>query len=279
MDSLIFFSTYFKPYPAYLLYWGLYMGDVTTAFFLTTFAGISTGFGSLIAFLVPNLKFTWLSMLLGFAAGAMIYISFVELLAESIGTVGVFPANAAFFLGMFGMGLLDRMVNHIHMDTLPDGNSLSISENRNLRKIGLLTAVGIAMHNFPEGMAVLFSSLSSPYLGVSVAVAIAIHNIPEGIAVSIPLYYASGDRKKAFAYSFFAGLTEPLGAGVGYFLLFRFLTPEILFLMLAAVGGVMVFICFDELLPLAIKYGDEHLTFLGVFSGMVVIALSLYLIP
>jgi ZIP family zinc transporter len=255
------------------------MEDVTTAFLLTTFAGISTGLGSLIAFSVPNLKFTWLSTLLGFAAGAMIYISFLELLAESIGAVGFFQANAAFFLGMFGMGLLDRVVEHIHMDTFPDKNALSIGENRSLQKAGLLTAVGIAMHNFPEGMAVLAASLSSPYLGFSVAVAIAIHNIPEGIAVSVPIYYASGDRKKAFAYSFFAGLTEPLGAGIGYFLFFRFLTPEILFLTLAAVGGVMVFICFDELLPISIKYGNEHLTFLGAFSGMIVVALSLYLMP
>jgi ZIP family zinc transporter len=252
------------------------MGDVTTAFLLATFAGISTGFGSLIAFLVPNMKFTWLSILLGFAAGAMIYISFVDLLAESVEAVGFFQANAAFFLGMFGMGLLDLVIGHTHTDTLPDGNTLSISENNNLRKVGLLTALGIAMHNFPEGMAVLAASLSSSYLGVSVALAIAIHNIPEGIAVSVPIYYASGDRKKAFAYSFFAGLTEPLGAMFAYFLLFRFLSPEMLFLMLAAVGGVMVFICFDELLPISIKYGNEHLTFLGVFSGMVVIALTLY---
>lgn len=253
------------------------MGDVTTAFFLATFAGISTGLGSLIAFLVPNLRFTWLSVLLGFAAGAMIYISFVDLLAESVGSLGFFRANAAFFLGILGMGLLDRMVGHIHMDTLPDGNTSPISENSSLRKTGLLTAVGIAMHNFPEGMAVLFSSLSSTYLGFSVAVAIAIHNIPEGVAVSVPIYYSSGSRKKAFAYSFFSGLTEPLGAGIGYFLLFPFLTPEILFFMLAAVGGVMVFICFDELLPIAIRYGDEHLAFLGVFSGMLVVSLSLYL--
>lgn len=254
------------------------MEDVTIAFLLTIFAGISTGIGSLIALLVPNLKFTWLSILLGFAAGAMIYLSFVELLAESIDAVGFFQANAAFFLGILGMVLLDNAIEHIHMDTLPDENSFFVCENRDLQKTGLLTAIGIAMHNFPEGMAVLVSSLSSPYLGFSIAIAIAIHNIPEGVAVSVPIYCASGDRKKAFVYSVFSGLTEPLGAVLGYFLFFRFLTTETLFLMLAAVGGVMVFICFDELLPISIKYGNEHLTFLGVFSGMAVIALSLYLI-
>ncbi len=130
--------------------------------------------------------------------GAMIYISFVDLLAESVGAVGFFQANAAFFLGgmLGGMGILDRVIEHIHTDTLPDRNTLSRSEENDLQKAGLLTAAGIAMHNFPEGIAVLAASLGSPYLGFSVALAIAIHNIPEGIAVSVPIYYASGDRKK-----------------------------------------------------------------------------------
>ncbi|MCQ1537167.1 zinc transporter ZupT [Methanosarcina sp. KYL-1] len=252
------------------------MDSVTTAFFLTTLAGLSTGLGSLIALLVPEIKFTRLSILLGFAAGAMIYISFVELLVEAVDAVGFFRANAAFFLGMIGMGLLDRIIWHVHLDTLPDGNAFPEIGDSRLRNNGLLTAAGIAMHNFPEGMAVLAASLSSPYLGVSVAVAIAIHNIPEGVAVSVPIYYASKDRKKAFAYSFLAGLTEPLGAVLGYFLLFRFLNPEFLSLVLAAVGGLMVFICFDELLPIAIRYGDEHLAFSGLLFGMAVVALSLY---
>ncbi len=134
------------------------------------------------------------------------------------------------------------------------------------------------MHNFPEGMAVIDTSLSSSYLEFSVAVAIAIHNIPEGVAVSIPIYYATGSRKKAFVYSFLQGSLSLWERGSDIFLLFHLLTPEILFLILAAVGGVMVFICFDELLPISIKYGNEHLTFLGVFSGMVIISLSLFLI-
>jgi len=256
------------------------MDGVTAAFILTTLAGLSTGIGSLIAFFIPGLKRTHLSVLLGFAAGAMLYLSFVELLADSVESAGFFRGNAAFFLGMLGMGVLDRLVWHVHLDTMPDGNFQTGfgDESQKLRKAGLLTAAGIAMHNFPEGMAVLVTSMSSPYLGLSVAVAIAIHNIPEGIAVSVPIYYASGDRKKAFAYSFLAGLFEPLGAALGYLLLFRFLNPEILSLVLGAVGGIMVFICFDELLPIAIKYGDEHLTFSGLVSGMAVVALSLYLL-
>ncbi len=256
------------------------MDGAATAFILTTLAGLSTGIGSLIAFFIPYPKKTHLSLLLGFAAGAMLYLSFAELLADSVESAGFFRGNAAFFLGLLGMGVLDRFVWHVHLDTLPDGNFQTgvEAESQKLRKAGLLTAAGIAMHNFPEGMAVLVASMGSPYLGLSVAVAVAIHNIPEGIAVSVPIYYASGDRKKAFTYSFLAGLAEPLGAALGYLLLFRFLSPEILSLVLGAVGGIMVFICFDELLPIAMKYGDEHLAFSGLVCGMAVVALSLYLL-
>lgn len=248
------------------------MENVTVAFILTTFAGLSTGIGSLIAFFIPNPKLTYLSILLGFAAGAMLYISFVELLSTSIENVGFLVANIAFFLGMVVIYFLDRTIQHVHLDTLPD------SRQKRLQKAGIFTAIGIAMHNFPEGMAVMATSLSSPYLGMSVAVAIAIHNIPEGIAVSVPIYYATQDRKKAFAYSFISGLFEPVGAAFGYFLIFQFLTATLLGIILAFVGGIMVFICFDELLPIAIKYGDEHLMLSGLLSGMAVMALSLYIL-
>ncbi|MBN1134107.1 MAG: zinc transporter ZupT [Methanosarcinaceae archaeon] len=248
------------------------MENVTAAFILTTFAGLSTGIGSLIAFFIPKPKMTYLSILLGFAAGAMLYISFVELLSTSIENVGFFVANTAFFFGMVVIYFLDRAIQHVHLDTLPDGR-----RNR-LQKAGIFTAIGIAMHNFPEGMAVMATSLSSPYLGMSVAVAIAIHNIPEGITVSVPIYYATQDRKKAFAYSLISGLFEPVGAAFGYLMIFQFLTVSLLGIILAFVSGIMVFICFDELLPIAIKYGDEHLMLLGLLSGMAVMALSLYLL-
>lgn len=248
------------------------METVTAAFILTTFAGLSTGIGSLIAFFIPKPKMTYLSILLGFAAGAMLYISFVELLSTSIENVGFLVANTAFFLGMVVIYFLDRAIQHVHLDTLPD------SRQKRLQKAGIFTAIGIAMHNFPEGMAVMATSLSSPYLGISVAVAIAIHNIPEGITVSVPIYYATQDRNKAFAYSFLSGLFEPVGAAFGYFLIFQFLTATLLGIILAFVGGIMVFICFDELLPIAIKYGDEHLMISGLLPGMAAMALSLHLL-
>jgi len=144
-----------------------------------------------------------------------------------------------------------------------------------LHRTGVLTALAIAIHNFPEGLVTFTSALLNPNLGIAIAVAIAIHNIPEGIAVSIPLFYSTGDRKKAFVYSFLSGLAEPLGALVGYLLISPFLSPGLIGLLFAGVAGIMVFISFDELLPAAEEYGEHHLSVYGLVAGMVVMAVSL----
>jgi ZIP family zinc transporter len=137
--------------------------------------------------------------------------------------------------------------------------------------------LAIGIHNFPEGLATFASAIKDPTLGVSIAVAIAIHNIPEGIAVSVPIYYATGDKKKAFFYSFLSGLSEPIGALVGYVLLFRYFNDFVFGILFAGVAGIMVFISLDELLPAAQRYGEHHLSIYGLVSGMAVMAVSLLL--
>lgn len=244
------------------------------AFLLTVLAGLSTGIGSLIAYFIKKPKFSYLSFLLGFSAGVMIYISFVELLGKSINEIGFLLANTCFFGGIVGIYFVDKFIPHIHLDTKLDPHH-KIKHGKKLMAAGVLTAVGIAIHNFPEGMAVFAVSLDSLALGLPIAFAIAIHNIPEGIAVSVPIYYATGNRKKAFVYSFLSGVTEPAGAAIGYLLLLPFLTPMILYAILAVVAGIMVFICFDELLPISREYGNEHLSTLGLFFGMALMMLSL----
>ena len=144
-----------------------------------------------------------------------------------------------------------------------------------MARAGVLTAIGIAIHNFPEGIAVLMISLESISLGIPIALAIAVHNVPEGISVSVPIYYATGDKRKAFKYSFFSGVAEPLGAAVGFLVLMPFLTELVLNVVLAGVAGIMVFISFDELLPISKDYGNEHLSSMGLFSGMFIMMLSL----
>ena len=153
---------------------------------------------------------------------------------------------------------------------------------KKLYRVGILTALALAIHNFPEGIATFMTALNDPKVGIAIAVAIAIHNIPEGIAVSIPIYFATGSKKKAFLLSFLSGLAEPIGALIAYLTLIPFLTASnsgiILGVVLAAVAGIMVFISLDELLPAAEEYGEHHISIYGVVSGMAVMALSLLLL-
>ena len=245
------------------------MNEICSAFLLTTLAGLSTGIGSAIAYGIRRPKLTYLSVLLGFSAGVMIYISFVELLGAAIEEVGFLNANLAFFCGIITIFLVDRLIPHIHVDVQKD------TQRGSLEYAGMMTAVGIAIHNFPEGLAVLAVALASPEFGIPIALAIAIHNIPEGISVSVPIFYATGNRRKAFLYSFLSGISEPVGALVGYLILLPFITPMLLASTLAFVGGIMVFICFDELIPVANKYGEQHLCMYGLFLGMFIMMVSL----
>ncbi len=244
------------------------------ALLLTTVAGLSTTLGALISYLIKKPKLEYLSILTGFAAGVMIYVSFVELLGNSIIEIGFFRSNASFFIGIVFIYLIDKIIPHFHMDTEPDSFHEEKIE-KDLTEAGVLVAIGIALHNFPEGMAVFLVSLDSISLGLPIALAIAIHNIPEGIAVSSPIFYATGSRKKAFLYSFLSGVTEPIGALVGLIFLFPFLNTTIINLTLSFVAGIMIFISFDELLPVSRKYGDEHLPTIGLFLGMFIMMLSL----
>jgi ZIP family zinc transporter len=150
--------------------------------------------------------------------------------------------------------------------------------------MGLFTALAIAIHNFPEGLATFLAALQDPAVGIAIAVAIALHNIPEGISVSVPIFYATGNRKKAFVYSLLSGLSEPLGAGIAYVLLrlvmgsgTNVFPPQVMGVLFSGVAGIMVYIGLDELLPTSRAYGRGHDSIIGLVSGMLVMALSLLL--
>jgi ZIP family zinc transporter len=142
-------------------------------------------------------------------------------------------------------------------------------------RMGLFTALAVAIHNFPEGLVTFLAAMQDPSLGIPVAIAIAIHNIPEGIAVAVPIFYATGSRVRALWISFLSGLSEPLGALIGYILLFRYLSNSLFGLLFASVAGIMVFISLDELLPAAREYGEPHLSLYGLLAGMMVMSVSL----
>lgn len=289
--------------------------NVLLAFVLTLLAGLATGIGGAIAFFAKRTNTKLLSVALGFSAGVMVYISFVEIFTEARNTLtaelgnkaGSWLTIIAFFGGMFIIALIDnlvpdyenpheaRKVEDITGDApsdLPDylttGTSDSVAapasisdytalDKNKLLRAGMFTALAVAIHNFPEGFATFMSALRDPSLGISIAIAIAIHNIPEGIAVSIPVYYATGSRKKAFLYSFFSGMSEPAGAIIGYLILAQFMSETMFGIVFAAIGGIMVFISFDQLLPTAREYGEHHLSIYGLVSGMIVMAVSLML--
>ncbi|MCL3779373.1 zinc transporter ZupT [Prolixibacteraceae bacterium JC049] len=266
--------------------------NILYAFLLTLFAGLSTGIGSLIAFTAKRTNTKLLSISLGFSAGVMIYVSFIEIfpsakesLESAFGEkIGTWYTVAAFFGGMLLIALIDKFIpsfeNPHEMQKVENMNDEQQAQNfRKLYRMGILTALALAIHNFPEGLATFVAALNDPSVGVAIAIAIAIHNIPEGIAVSVPIYYATGSRKKAFWLSFLSGLSEPVGAIVGFLLLMPFVSEANLEVfngvVLSAVGGIMVFISLDELLPSAEEYGEHHLSIYGLVAGMAVMALSL----
>jgi ZIP family zinc transporter len=263
-------------------------GNVLFAFMLTAFAGLSTGVGSALAMFTKRTNTRFLSASLGFSGGVMIYLSFVEILAKSqaslvkvLGEVqGTWATVGGFFGGILLIALIDRLVpshENPHEARLVEAVAEGKPHEEKLMRMGLFTALAIAIHNFPEGLATFASALSDPKLGVSIAVAIAIHNIPEGISVAVPIFFATGSRKKAFWHSLASGLSEPVGAVVGYFLLRAFFSETVFGLLFSAVGGIMVFISLDELLPTAKEYGEGHLAIYGVIAGMALMALSLLL--
>jgi ZIP family zinc transporter len=269
-------------------------GNVGFAFLLTAFAGLSTGIGSFIAFFGKRTRTGFLSFALGLSAGVMIYISLVEMLrnAEIQASVGLgdsaggWLAVGSLFLGMLLAAGIDALIpeqrnphearSERDLRRVREGDGQEFASS--LRRTGILTAAALAVHNFPEGMATFMSAMTDARLGVSIAVAIAIHNIPEGVSVSVPIYYATGNTRKAFAYSFLSGLAEPIGAVVGYALLRPFLNETVLGISLGTVAGVMLYVSFDELLPAAREYGRGHTAIAGLASGMAVMAASLLLL-
>ncbi|MDR0866775.1 MAG: zinc transporter ZupT [Candidatus Symbiothrix sp.] len=254
------------------------------AFLLTAVAGLSTGIGSAIALLTKKTNKNFLSISLGFSAGIMIYVSFMEMMPQGLKELttvhgeklGTLYLILAFFAGIIFINLIDFLIPE-QINPHEAHGVEEMNDKAQLKRTGIMVAISIAIHNFPEGIATFTSALGSLDIAIPITVAIAIHNIPEGIAVTVPIYHSTGSRKKAFWYSFLSGLAEPAGALLAFVFLLRFWTPALNGLILAAVSGIMVFISLDELLPSAEKYGKHHLSITGVVSGMLVMALSLFL--
>ncbi len=299
------------------------MGQVWVALALTAFAGLATGIGSAIAFMAKRTDYRFLSVATGFSAGVMLYVSFVEILPEGGASLaahygeywGRWVIVASFFGGMLVIGLIDNLIpaaenpheTHGEVEIMPlhekaapladlppvavapesatEGGTHDYSgDHHRLMRVGLFTALAIGIHNLPEGLATFLTALDDPTIGLAIAVAVGLHNIPEGVSVSVPIFYATGNRKRAFFYSFISGLAEPAGAAVAYLVLRLFsggdalsFPPQFVGILLGVVAGVMVYISLDELLPTSRAYGRGHDSILGMMGGMALMALSLLL--
>ncbi|EOI3651862.1 zinc transporter ZupT, partial [Campylobacter jejuni] len=273
------------------------------------FAGFSTAIGSIIAFFSRKDDLRVLSLGLGFSAGVMIYISFMEILPTALKDFKNYYNShwaellglACFFGGILISLLIDKLIpedvnphepkedlSELKICPLPQkgqnppkfhpGEKLHQINTKALKRTGIFTALAIAIHNFPEGFATFISSLDNLTLGIAIAIAVAIHNIPEGLAVSLPIYHATGDKKKAFIYSALSGFAEPLGAFVGALILLPFIGDLTLAISFAVIAGIMVFISLDELLPAAKTYDKAHDSLYGLIAGMAIMALSLNLL-
>lgn len=293
------------------------MDNVWIALGYTVFAGMATGIGSAIAFFAKQTNYRFLSIATGFSAGVMLYVSFVEIfikgtdaLVEAFGDpLGHWANVLSFFGGMALIGIIDALIPHaenpheihsaaesapLHDPTAPIPDldhqhddcqpGVRRHHNKKLMRTGLFTALAIGIHNFPEGLATFLATLHDPALGLPIAIAIALHNIPEGISVSVPIFYATGDRKKAFLYSLLSGLAEPIGAIIAYIGIRLFMgegtdviPPQIMGILFGGVAGIMVYISLDELLPTSRAYGKGHDSLFGLIGGMAVMAISLLL--
>ena len=266
------------------------MSNLSVAFFLTLFAGLATGIGSAMVLLTKQTNKKFLSFSLGLSAGVMLYVSLVEILSKSVSSLslvfgekfGNIYAVLGFFSGIAIIILIDKFIpkneHTSELYGLENSNKTNVSDKKAaLMRMGLFTALAISIHNFPEGLATFISALDDPELGFPIATAIAIHNIPEGIAVAVPIFYATGSKMKAFKLSFLSGLTEPLGAVIGYFLFVRFMGDEAFGFIFASVAGIMVYISLAELLPTANKYAKQSISIAGLVFGMMIMAISLIL--
>ena len=277
------------------------MNGTVSALILTLIAGAATGIGGALVLFKKKISSDFLAGALGLSAGVMIFISMAEMLPEAqemiIGTDlnhGEAFVLTAFFIGMGLITLIDFLIPDYENPHEASGLSLDaktpavgiLENSRNekaLHRLGLMSALAIAVHNFPEGIATFIGALNDPEMGAGITFAIAIHNIPEGIAVAIPIYYATKSKGKALLYATLSGMSEVIGAllclGVTAISGLELTGDGATFpLVLAAVAGIMIYISLDELLPTAEKYGKHHIAIAGVVGGMAIMAVSLLLI-
>ena len=260
--------------------------NILFALSVTTAAGLATALGCLLVVMSKTPNPRLLAFGLAFAGGAMVYVSLAEILVKSIDSftaatddrIGFAYGTFAFLAGVLLITVIDHFIPNPHESLEARDTAMLAEQNQDyIKRVGLLTAIAITAHNFPEGLATFFAMLDSPTLGLPLALAIAIHNIPEGISIAIPVYFATHNKFYAFAAALLSGMAEPVGALIGFAFLAPFMSDMVFGGVFGVIAGVMVFLALDELLPAAKRYSKGHETVYGLVGGMVLMALSLVL--
>ncbi|KAG8389024.1 hypothetical protein BUALT_Bualt02G0186400 [Buddleja alternifolia] len=265
---------------------GLMDSQVLVALALSLLGGLSTSIGALFVVINPTPNLKMLGLLQGFAAGLMLSISFLDLAHNAINSIGFLKGNLWFFAGVIFFAVIANFIPEPTLAPISDvknkkkngdgGKDIMKKHRRQVLFSGIITAIGISLHNFPEGMAVFLGSIKGLRVGLNLALAIALHNIPEGVAVALPVYFATQSKWQAFKLATLSGLAEPLGVIIVAYLFPSSLSPEILEGLLASVGGVMAFLTLHEMLPLAFDYAGQKQAVKAVFVGMAFMSASLY---
>lgn len=259
-----------------------FQGNAVPALIATALSGLSTGIGGLFIMFYGQPSNAKLGHMLSISSGVMIYISFMDLLTESMIRIGFVMANICFFAGMFLFALIVQLfpepefIDKKAKAKSDNGKPTEDSHKEYLKNVGIITAVGISLHNFPEGMAVYISCLKGVHMGLPLTLAIAAHNIPEGMAVAAPIYGATGSKWKALMYSTLSGVCEPIGALIFGAFLTDYLTEYMIQCLLAGVAGIMVYMCIRELIPATLKYIKAGPASTSFIFGMVVMCASIH---
>ena len=270
------------------------MENISVAFFLTFIAGMATSLGAVVPFFIRSNGKKILSLVMGFSAGVLIYLALAGLLHESHESLeavygaekGGLVSVAAFFAGILLISIADHFSgschsfhhSHKHHEGEKHGSEAHMerhSYNEKLLRTGLFTAITLSIHNLPEGFAIFMSALKEPAMAVPMTIAVAVHNVPVGIAIAVPVFFATRRKRKAFLYAFLTGLTELVGAVLGYLVFAPYLSEKLFGIVFAVAAGIMIFLSFDELLPVSREYGDQHTSLYGLLAGMAVMAVTL----
>lgn len=237
------------------------------AFILTIISGLSTLIGTIPMFIKFKDENKIINTSLSFAAGIMITVSLLDLIPESYHLLDHTFISLIIVLTSINIGIIISMI----IDKF-------IPNDNNLYRVGVISLIAIIMHNIPEGVATYISTTHNIKLGITLTIAIALHNIPEGIAISLPIYYATKNKFKAFMLTAISALSEIVGAILASIFLKDIVNDTIMSLILGTVAGIMFYISIYELLNESLKYRNIKRTIISAIVGGVVIFLSIFII-